>query len=290
MHKSAERIPLTGSQAIARIQSALTSLVSSERRVAEVILANPRDVIGKTATQLGSEAGTSATTVIRFARSVGFGGYTELVMSLAISERDLEPPEELPDVTDQPAAVLEKVARVGARMIASIADSVEVGAFEGAVRTIAGARHTLCLGATLTVPVATDLAYRLNHLGLSADAPLDSQVQRIRAKGLGEQDVCVAILHGGSYPRVVDAARDAAREGATVVAITSFVRTPLAELADLPLIVGGNQASVGLHAWPARLAYMALVDALVLAVHNTDSAKHDASLESISDLIQQDLL
>jgi RpiR family transcriptional regulator, carbohydrate utilization regulator len=255
-----------------------------------VILASPREVVGKTATQLGAEAGTSSTTVIRFARSIGFAGYTELAFSLAVSEPELQPADETPGDEDAPAEVLRKVSRIGARAIAELPSALDIAAFEGAVAALSGARHVLCLGASLTAPIAADLAYRLNHLGHAADAPLDSQIQRIRAKALGSDDVCVAILHGGVYPRVVAAAQDAAAGGATVIGITSFVRTPLAEVADFPLVAGANGTSAGVHAWAARLSYLALIDALVLSVHNTDPRRHDASLDAISELLQQDLL
>ncbi len=278
-----------GARAIARIQAVLGSLVASERRVAEVVLADPRGVIGSTASQLGARAGTSATTVIRFARNVGFSGYQELAITLAISEPAHEPQPAL-SRQDSPAETLRGVAVIGAESIAALPGTLDPDSFEGAVHALAGARHTLVVGSSLTAPVAADLAYRLNHLGLAADAPSDGQIQRIRATHLGESDVCVAILHGGTYPRVVDVARAAKASGARVIGITSFRRTPLADLADFPLTVGANVVEPGIGSWASRLAFLALVDALTLSVVNTDPARHTASLEQISELIEKDFL
>lgn len=75
-----------GEGAVAQIRAALGGLVASERRVAEVVLADPRGTIRMTASRLGALADTSATTVVRFARNVGFSGFQELAISLALTE------------------------------------------------------------------------------------------------------------------------------------------------------------------------------------------------------------
>lgn len=279
----------TGARAIAQIKASLGTLVASERRVAEVILADPRGAIGSTASQLGKRADTSATTVIRFARNAGFEGYQQLAIALAVAEPSLDRTRPLsPD--DTPAETLRAVASIASSALSGLADTVDRAALTGAVAALAAAPHTLTVGAALSAPVAQDLAFRLNHLGLSADAPADSQIQRIRAAHLTSTDVLVAFLHGGTYAHVVETARGAKAAGATVIAVTSFARTPLAELADFPLVVGAQTADAGIGAWASRLSFLAVVDALILSVLNTDPGRFRPSLDRISEQIEQDLL
>ena len=281
--------PQPGPPAIARVQAVLGSLVASERRVAEVVLANPRAIIGWTASELASKARTSATTVIRFAKNSGFSGYQDLAVALALSD---SAPQQIADLetSDSAATTLKKVGGRAATAVGSIATSVDPEIFTQAAQVIATANHTLCLGAALSAPAALDLAYRLNHLGLAADAPADSQVQHIRAFQLRSRDVCVVFLHGGKYPPVVEAARAAKHAGAIVVGITAFNGTPLAELADIPIILGASTVHSGLAAWESRLASLALVDALIAAVAHMNPAQSDRSVSHIQDLIEQELL
>lgn len=278
-----------GPPAVARVQAALGSLVASERRVAELVLANPRAIIGWTASELASKARTSATTVIRFAKNSGFSGYQDLAIALALSESPTQPSEDLA-ATDTAAATLRKVGARAAAAVGGMAEAVDPDAFTNAVQLIAAANHTLCLGAALSAPAALDFAYRLNHLGLAADAPADSQVQHIRAFQLRPRDVCIVFLHGGKYPPVVEAARAAKYAGAIVVGVTAFRGTPLAELADIPLILGARTVHSGLAAWESRLASLALVDALTAAIAHLNPAQSDRSVSHIQDLIEQDLL
>lgn len=289
IHESpgAPSVPLVTKQptAIARIQAALGSLVASERRVAEIVLADPRAVIGSTAAQLAARADTSATTVIRFARSVGFAGYQQLAIALAITEPTLESATPL-ESADTPIETLRKIATIGSQSLRKTAESVDPAALSAAVSAIAEARHVLAIGAALSAPVALDVAYRLNHLGISADAPADSQIQRIRAARLGPADVCLVFLHGGTYQPVIDLLHDAAATGATIVGVTSFVRTPLAEHADHALVVGAGVVGAGVEAWASRLSFLAVADALVLSVINMNPGQHRASLARIQELVE----
>ncbi len=278
-----------GPPAIARVQAALGSLVASERRVAEVVLANPRAIIAWTASELASKARTSATTVIRFAKNSGFSGYQDLAVALALSEATPQHTEEL-ERSDSAATTLRKVGGRAANAVGGMAEAVDPEAFTRAVQLISAANHTLCLGAALSAPAALDFAYRLNHLGLAADAPADSQVQHIRAFQLRSRDVCIVFLHGGKYPPVVEAARAAKHAGAIVIGVTAFSGTPLADLADIPLILGARTVHSGLAAWESRLASLALVDALVAAIAHFNPAQSDRSVSHIQDLIEQDLL
>jgi RpiR family carbohydrate utilization transcriptional regulator len=281
--------PSPGSRAITQIKAHLGSLGAAERRVAEAVLADPASIIGTPASQLAKRAQTSAMTVIRFARTVGFSGYQELSIALALTEEPRDRTRVLND-TDTPAETLGTVAALAADAVQDVANSVSPESFSAAVEALRGARHTLVVGAGLTTPVALDLAYRLNNLGLSADAPADGQIQRIRAEGLTCDDVLVAFLHGGTYKQVVATAQAAKSAGAQVIAITTFVGTPLADLAHHPLTVGASTARTGVDAWASRLAALTVVDALVVATANTNPDRYHAVRDHISEIIDQDQL
>ena len=53
-------------------------LTKSQIRIADYVAKNQKRILGMTAKELGREVGVSDATIIRFARTVGFGGYTDL--------------------------------------------------------------------------------------------------------------------------------------------------------------------------------------------------------------------
>src|SRR3954466_12620615 len=65
-----------------RIGKASTSLTNAERRVAEVVLANPQLVAFGTVADLAEGAGSGAATVVRLATKLGFEGFSALQASI----------------------------------------------------------------------------------------------------------------------------------------------------------------------------------------------------------------
>ena len=59
-------------------QIAQYELTKSQIRIADYVAKNQKRILGMTAKELGKETGVSDATIIRFARTVGFKGYTDM--------------------------------------------------------------------------------------------------------------------------------------------------------------------------------------------------------------------
>ena len=70
-----------------RIRSRHGSLIPSEARVAERILADPEAVMYQSVTQLAGSAETSLSTVVRFCRSIGLSGFQDLKLALGVQDK-----------------------------------------------------------------------------------------------------------------------------------------------------------------------------------------------------------
>lgn len=278
--------------AVARIRAVLGNLVASERRVAMVVLADPHAVIRMTAAELGALADTSATTVIRFARNAGFAGFNELAISLIVSDRPTAPTASTEiDADATPGATLSGMAEVARDALRACEQTVDSASLELAIDTIARGRNVLCLGSGLTGPVAEDLAIRLNYVGIAADAPADRHVQWIKAMQLTDDDVCIAILQGGTYAPIVTTAKRARESGATVIALTAFEGTPIVEASDIALVTGSSEVRNGIAAWSVRLQLLLVVDALIASLARVDDGETIALTGAeVTGLIEQAML
>ena len=83
---------------------------------------------------------------------------------------------------------------------------------------------------------------------------------------LGPGDVCLAISHTGATRETLAATRAAAEAGATTIAITSFLRSPLTEVAAITLVAGSRETNYRVEAMASRMAHLAVLDALFVAV------------------------
>lgn len=204
---------------------------------------------------------------MRFCQDLGLRGFSDLKIRLAAesvpAERALHQ-----DVRtdDQPAAVLEKVLRTTAAAIGEAGETIDRAAFHQAVDLLAESRQTLFVGIGTSAPLAQDAAYRFRTIGLPAEAPYDAHVQHVAARLLPPQAVCVAISHTGQTRETLAAVTAAAHGGAATIAVTSFDRSPLTKLVDVALVAGSRETSYRIEAMTSRIAHIAVLDALYVAV------------------------
>jgi DNA-binding MurR/RpiR family transcriptional regulator len=284
-----ERVDTTGpGRVVALVRGSLPALVPSEARVARFVLEEPAAVIHFSVTELASAANTSATTVMRFCQRVGFKGYQEF--KIALAQEAIPPMRQLQaDVSedDSAADILRKVVAAAGEAVGGAATTIEDELFARLVDLINDAERILVVGVGSSAPIVQDIAYRFLTIGLRAEAPLDVHVQHVTASMLGPRDLCLAISHTGSTRETVATVRSAAATGAKTVAITSFFRSPLTEIATVSLVTGSKETSYRLEAMASRLAHLAVLDALFVALAIRNRERTLAAQESYGAVLSE---
>jgi DNA-binding MurR/RpiR family transcriptional regulator len=271
----------------ARIQAHLGTFSGADERVARVFVEQPNVVIYSSAGEVGEMAGASSATVVRCAQKMGFKGFHDLKLALANELAVFEQArEEVPaEAGDPRLAVLAQITRAGAESVRDAGALVDADAFEATVEAIATARRVVFFGVGTSAPLCQDAAYRFAAIGVLAEAPADAHVQHVVARLMSPEDVCVLVSHTGSTRETL-AAGEAAREaGAKTIAITSFAASPLTEEADHVIVAGTRELALRLEAMASRLAHLALLDALLVAVAGRDETRSQAALQLYTDVL-----
>jgi len=263
-------------------------MTGADQRVARVFVEQPNVVIYRSVVEVGEIAETSGATVVRCAQKMGFKGFHDLKVALAneLAIFELSRATE-PGSTDQDPrlAVLARITQAGAESVRDAGALVDPEQFEAVVEALSGARRVVFLGVGTSAPLCQDAAYRFSVIGVLAEAPADAHVQHVTAKLLTSEDVCVLVSHTGSTRDTLTAAEAAAGAGATTVAITSFATSPLTELVDHVIVAGTRELALRLEAMASRLAHLALLDALLVAVADRDEERSQAALEAYTDVL-----
>lgn len=271
----------------ARIHAHLPGLQAAEARVARAVLEQPNVVIYKSASEVGQMASTSSATVIRCAQKIGFRGFHDLKLALAneLAVFEQARADAKPTTGDPRTAVLAEITRAGAESVRDAGALVDPDAFEAVVGAIADARRVLFLGVGTSAPLCQDAAYRFSAIGVLAEAPADVHVQHVQARLLDAGDVAVIVSHTGSTRETLAAAAAARGSGATTVAITSFAVSPLTEVVDHTIVAGSRELALRLEAMASRLAHLALLDALLVAVADRDEPRATRALKLYTDVL-----
>jgi RpiR family carbohydrate utilization transcriptional regulator len=269
----------------ARIEAAAPSFGAGDTKVARLLLEQPDAVIYQSVSEAADAAGTSTATVVRFAQKLGLRGFQELKLALA---NDL-PAAGRPSATDH-RSVLDRVTAAAAQSARDAAALVSANAFESAVAILNNARHVLWVGVGNSATIAQEGAYLARVIGIESEAPTDVHVKHLASRQLHPDDACVAISQTGATRETLTVVEGAKAAGAHTIAITSFLNSPLTELADVVLTAGSREVNFGLEGMERRIGLLVVVHALLVAVAEQDEKRSSNAQNLFADVMAEHLL
>lgn len=260
---------------LAAISQSLPRLTKAESKVALAIRDDPQSIISMPVAKLAEISNAATSAVIRCCHSLGFEGYSELKMALAVelskNEKSGYTPYIAPD--DPSEKILDKVFNAGIKTLSDTAASVDREIFSKTVDILSNARHIYVFGIGTSSPLVNDFAYRLTQIGCFAISVTDVPSMMISTLNIDKNDAAVAISHSGRTTATIDALDLAKKRGAKTIALTSAPSCPLSEAAEFPLIISTDEIRYPIEAISARIAHICLIDSIVTAISAKDYPK-----------------
>jgi len=277
-----------------RVRGLMPQLRPAERRVGEAVVADPLLVARESVTSLAERCRTSAPTVVRFAKRMGFSGFPELKLALATAAGVEEgrasrlPLSGAIDPSDTLADIVAKIGYADSRAVENTTENLDVAVLEEVVDAIVGARRIVITGIGASGLTAADLHQKLARLGLPVTSALERHAAMTMVSLRGPGDVVIAISHSGAISDVIEPLRVAAGNGATTVALTNHPSSPLARIADLVLTTTTHETTFRSGAMASRIAQLTVVDCVFVgvAVRDFEATRRalDASFRAVGRL------
>jgi DNA-binding MurR/RpiR family transcriptional regulator len=269
---------------LSRLRAEISALAPSDAKVAQYVLDSPQDVIFQSVSEAGQSAGTAASTVVRCAQQLGFKGFGDLKIALAGELGSLQTPREPAGAATSAAQILTDVTHVLADTVRGAALMVEPAQFAAVVEALGTTRRVLFAGLGTSAPLVQDAVFRFITIGVQAEAPTEIYAQQLSAHSLGAGDAFFAVSHTGSTRETVACAQRAREAGAFTAALTSFGSSPLAEAVEHPLVARACAVPKEMEAPASRLAHIAVLDALLVAVSRSRPERTARHLELYGDI------
>ncbi len=260
------------SDVVARMRAMIPSLTATEARIAEILISDTTAASALTVNELAERASTSAATVVRTARRLGFEGYPQLRLALAAhggSGRSDEVGVPLgADVVegDPISLVLAKLAAFESEQLKATAELVDPVALDKVITVIGSARRIDVYGIGASGLVAQDLTAKLSRVGLVARALTEHDAAMVSAALLGPDDVAIGVSHSGENTGTVEPLRSARSSGASTIAITGAPRSRLAGHAEHVLVTAGREFGFRSAAMASRTGQLLVVDGIFVGV------------------------
>ena len=245
-----------------RIRRQLDELNRSERKVADVILADPASATSMSIATLAQLASVSEPTVNRFCRSFDAKGYPDFKIKLAQSLAGGTP--YVSQAVEPDDAAAEYTGKIFGATIAALDQArreVSPERIERVVDYLTQARQLHFFGLGASGAVAQDAQHKFFRFNLPVTAYVDVLMQRMVAAACHTGDVVVVLSWTGRTRDLVDIARLARENGAVVLGITA-PDSPLAAECTETLEVATPEDTDYYMPMTSRMIQLTLIDVL----------------------------
>ncbi|MEG0049740.1 MAG: MurR/RpiR family transcriptional regulator [Clostridia bacterium] len=263
--------------AYALLRQSIPRLSATEKRIAEYILQNSRELPQTTISTVAEACQTGKSMVVQLCKKVGFKGYKDLCSSLCVEQALHE--QEQPSVYDDihpgiPIAQLCKLTvQEELRSIGDTGELCDLDAIAQAVKALSGADRICLFGVGSSAVVALDMYNKLSRIGLNVRFSQDTHCQLLETAGLTPDSVAMIFSYNGCTQDMLDACRLAHEYQATVISMTRYGHNPISDEADIRLCVASNESLMRISAMSSRLSMLTMVDilftCLASSMHNS---------------------
>lgn len=240
------QIPQDFAELEMRISEEYASLSRRLQQTARFLLDHPQEVAFATVAKLAVQAKVTPSTLIRFANSFGFKGFSEM-QQLFRSRLVNELPNyaeriravrsatgEMPDSTQ----LLWEFAEANRDVLEALPSRIDPHDLERALDILEDAEIVHVLGARRSFVVASYFSYALHHIDKRAFLINGlGGMHGEQARTIGERDALLVISFSPYAQETREVAAEAKERGVPLLVITDSSLSPLARLADVTLVV-----------------------------------------------------
>ena len=251
--------------------------------LADYILAHPNDIMHMTITELAERSTCSEASIFRMCKTLGYLGFQDFKIAIAqgVSKSptinihdDIHP-------DDDARTLLEKVFNAHMRGFKETMELIDAKALEAAISLLESAPRIEFFGNGGSGSVAMDAYHKFMRIGIPCFYQTDNHFQATSVGIMPTDSVILAISHTGSNKSLIDVLLMAKTRGIKVIAITSYLKSPLSQVADITLCSPTQEIKHRPEANSSRLAQLGIVDTLYVGV----SLRHqEQTLKNIDEM------
>ena len=269
------------------LRQRFSTLTALEARVISVILSQCTIDDRTLLKVVADETHVSKAMVVKIAKKLGFDGFRSLRAALAKHNR-LPLAKARQELSDQPTVreLAEKARGASLKALEEVFSLVSCENLGQAAQWLSAARQRDFYGLGGSAQVARDAVCKFLRIGLRGSAFDDGLMMLMSASLLQKGDVVVAFSYSGQTLIVLEAAHQARKNGAQVIAITNCPGSRLTQVAHVVLCATVEDSPLTGENGAARIAQLSLLDALFLAVARSDPTATESNLSRTMSVVR----
>ncbi len=276
---------------LTKIRSAYNQFTKAEKKVADYILNNSREVLFMSISDLAEACDVGDTSVFRFCKTMNVKGYQEFKMLLSLSMRENETQtvddEKTITLEDDIVKLAKKVYEENLSAIKETYSLLDCKKMAEALDALTDAKRIVFFGVGTSMLTAMKAMNKFLRIEPKVVCNMDAHMQLITASTLTEDDVAFIFSYSGSTKDTVEIAKYAKKANAKTIVITRFIKSQLTQYADILLLSGANEGTLQNGSTSAEISQLFLVDIIYSEYYRRHFKRckptWDTTLESVHD-------
>ncbi len=256
------------------------AFTETEKKIADIILQNPRKILESSISDLTKMAGAkSEASVVKFYRKINLKSFQQFKVLLAqeLSRAPLEIVYEDIGEKDDIKSITEKIFKATVRAILDTLNSINYGDIEKAAKLVEKASRIMFFGFAASAAVAHDAFHKFSRIGKNCVFSDDEHMMVTLLAISKPEDLVFAISHTGESKGIVEVAKKAKELKIPVVTVTGNDRSSLAKLSTVVLKTNTKETKIRTDAMTSRIVQLVILDTIYTIV----AAKDTTAIENL---------
>ena len=275
------------------ISSLYHSLTKSEKKIADTILRSPDLVSQCPLSEIAKHLEVGEATLVRFCRTIGFKGFSDFKLELSIelatkdnNDETVLETEIMP--SDDSLTIAQKLQAAVSNVMEETVNLLDLKQLEQVVKAIKKARRIFLFGVGSSGVTAEDAKNKLMRIGFQVDATGNNHFMYMQAALLTSSDVVIGLSHSGYSAETAHTLKIAKQNGATTVALTHSLRSPVTEYADYVLVNGNKQGKLQGDSIGTKIAQLFVLDLIyALLVQGEEELAAQTKQKTLNVILEQ---
>ena len=275
------------------ISSLYHSLTKSEKKIADTILRSPDLVSQCPLSEIAKHLEVGEATLVRFCRTIGFKGFSDFKLELSIelatkdnNDETVLETEIMP--SDDSLTIAQKLQAAVSNVMEETVNLLDLKQLEQVVKAIKKARRIFLFGVGSSGVTAEDAKNKLMRIGFQVDATGNNHFMYMQAALLTPSDVAIGLSHSGYSAETAHTLKIAKQNGATTVALTHSLRSPVTEYADYVLVNGNKQGKLQGDSIGTKIAQLFVLDLIyALLVQGEEELAAQTKQKNLNVILEQ---
>ena len=236
------------------VESFYPSLSKQEKKVADYILEKKGQISYQSLNEIAKQINVGEATIVRFVKKIGFMGFQDFKLQIA--------KEDFPMIEIGYDNYIDNIQSNITDTIISTKSLIDKSQLDNSISLLSKASRLFVYGVGASGLVAMELENKLLRFGKVANSYTGSHFQIMSAAIVNSNDVIIAISLSGTTNDLIESLTLAQKNGAKIIAITNYIMSPIAKLANQVLLTAGRETLLDGGSLVAKISQLYMVDVL----------------------------